>query len=80
MSNSDALWLAWSTRFDYWRAFSVNAHGCVLADRDWWLSRFDDDHKDTPDRYTWDPDTIWVRYIAPELGAVTKPLQMRLLR
>jgi hypothetical protein len=41
--------------------------------KDWWLSRFSDEH-----RCGYDPDGLWNLYIAPALNVNTKPYQMPL--
>jgi hypothetical protein len=67
------LWRSWHARFEYWRKFCQTNNPSVETCKDWWLSRFSDEH-----RWGYNPDGLWNLYIAPALNVNTKPYQMPL--
>jgi hypothetical protein len=68
-------WQQWQERFEYWRQFCLRKDGYVTHCRDWWLSRFNDDHP----KLHIDLDILWERCLAPALYVNLGTKQLRLM-
>jgi hypothetical protein len=67
------VWEAWNKPFVMWKTVSIKDLGFINISKDWWLSRFADDHMHL---MGWDSEELWNCFLAPALGinlGITQP-------
>jgi hypothetical protein len=65
MKSLNEVWEEWGKIFEMWKKVSIKTLGFVRTDKDWWLSRFADDHTHLMGV---DYEELWSCHLAPALG------------